>query len=192
MTITLNERIQAGGWNPNEAPPSGSPTGRFALTTNHSGNPSRPAATVANAYTKLVQERQASIPEHVPPLAEIALKFAGRKPDGSGWGLFDRGVVRGRVTLEPNRPTKYHKPSKLDAGDLVDELMMGGEAWGNHIDREIWAALLLQLKTLDASPREARAINDAVAIALCLRAGLIVHPGSLPTIGGLADEAEEA
>jgi hypothetical protein len=183
------ELVAETGWEPTTAPPSGSPEGRFALNVNSSGNPSPSlAATVSNTYSKLGQALAESRPTVGQEYGEIAFKFVGRRTDNGEWTIFERGSVRRPITVAPCRPGKFTTSSKLEAGDAVDDLLLGGKTFETMRDDDVYKALKAQLAALNPSPREARAINDAVCIALALRAGLVIHPGSLPNVQDLADD----
>ena len=119
---------------------------------------------------------------------EVALRYVAKA--GTDWAMFERGSVRGEVTAEPVRPGRFTK-TKVSGAALLDELLIGGDAFVQAPDHLVWAALLKAVRELNPRPRSARAINDAVCRAVLIRAGLDVPPWKLPNPGALIDTAPE-
>jgi hypothetical protein len=180
-----------GAWAPDEAPPTGDESSRFALGSNPSGLACDPSETVANVYATLAEARVAAAEPRKPETKDVALRFVSKRSDTGEWALFDRGTVSGPVTVEPVRPGRFAR-TKLEGGALLDELMLGHGAFTDTPDAVVWKALLELCKQVNPLHRAARAISDAVCRVVCLRAGLgDVPPWKLPNPGALIDNATE-
>jgi hypothetical protein len=181
MALSPNNPRNQGAWHPSEVPASGASTSRFCLGTSPNGDTADPPAVVALAFATLTEDRLAAASELPPEAREVELRYVGRKDSGD-WAMFKRGRVRGTVTRDPIRPGKFSKLN-LEAGALLDSFFLGEEAFLSAPDFAVWDALLEMCVTLNPPPRTARSLNDSVSRLIALRAGLEIHPGSLPNPG---------
>ena len=93
-------------------------------------------------------------------------------------------------THESTRPGKMWK--RLKAGALLDDFLLGGEAWEKAPDAEVWAALRDTAEIHALEGDALRKLNDTVSRLVCLRAGLKVDADALPHPAGLIRSADDA
>ena len=153
-----------------------SPLSRWALNVTPNGFASNPGATMAVAFTNLLPELRENRVKLAPKPIEVKIAWAC-SIDGKPV-VVERGVVSGVPAFEMERPTKLWKQMK--GGQLVDSLLLEGEAWTHAPDAEVWAALAVAVTAAKVSGRELRRVNDAVAMALLYRCGLEPRMDRLP------------
>jgi len=167
-----------GSYTLNEVPPAPAGFGsRFYLPRSTGGWPAEADDQLGDAYASLAMARKASQPKAPPPTVSVALKLAVK--DAGAWTLRDRGKIELEQTIANTRPGKLGA-CKLEGGALLDSFMLGEEAWETATDQAVWEALRVTLEVHGASGRGWRTANDAVAVAICARAGVEVKAGALP------------
>jgi hypothetical protein len=174
-TTTKTER----GYDPYKAPPA--PEGsRFAVNQTPAGITARPAEAAAHTLQELARDRIAEAKELTPPMKKVKLFAAARTTDGDY-----RLVPRGTVTARPSFETTYS--GKFGGGEpsprIIDDLLLGDEKVTKNVrDEVVWASLVELAASLQATGRDLRGLNDAVALALLIRQGIATEPFSLPNI----------
>ena len=162
-------------WSPYAAPaaPHGS---RFFQPVSPAGWASGEDRVFAGVLMGLLSDRQAEASAFAPKPVVVALKMVARV--GDGYELADRGELAVRPSLENRRPGKRWR--RAGGGELLDSFFVGGEAFDNAPDLEVWEA------ARDVAEAHAlRVLNDSVACLLCLRAGFLIERGKLPHPAGM-------
>jgi hypothetical protein len=98
--------------------------------------------------------------------------------DGAGgWTLRDRGTLVRPATFKTQRPGRYAPIRETDAQAILDSFFDRGDAWKRLRDEQVSQALLRwandQGHLLDSE--SARIVSQAVCLALCARAGVVVE-----------------
>src|SRR5262249_23654465 len=145
---------------------------RFLMPVSVEGWPLPSAADgVTHAYDRLLADRRAAAAPAAPPEKVVKLKYAGKT--ANGYVLLPRGEVAAGPLFESVKPTRFAKLKGKQAGELLDEFFLGLDpAWTSALDSQLWDALLAFIEEEEPAPSVIRSLNDRLAIALCLRAGL--------------------
>ena len=137
------------------------------------------------AWDRLLADRREQTPPAPSATRTVRLKFAGRNERGE-YVLVERGAVTGVPVFDgASLPTRFANVRTAGPGDLLDRFFLGESdgPWAKSRDPDVWNALLGFLEAEQPPASVVRYLNDRVAIALCLRAGLDVHPSELPNVG---------
>lgn len=159
---------------------------RFHLGTSPGGFAVDAAENIGRAYWALAGRRRAGQPSAAAPLVKVKLFAAARTAEGV------KLVPRGWMLKSPELVST--RPGKIDGGikpscSLLDDLMLGGDAWAKATDRACWESLRMVAERHGLQGEGLRLVNAAVAIAICARAGLSVREAELARIGSGHDEA---
>jgi len=94
---------------------------------------------------------------------------------GDDWQVKEH-VITGAITLKVERASKFR--GKADVNEpsrkLADFMRGEGEAWEKFRDDDMPALLLAWASAVHPTPADARRASEALAIAMCARAGLAV------------------
>jgi hypothetical protein len=139
------------------------------------------AASAVLAFNGLAEERIAAAEAVKPETREVQLKRVAVNTNGE-YVLVDLAdPVRGELVVEPHRPGRRVKVT-LTAGELIDSLFEGADAYRDYPDDVVWSAARDWAESVGARGETLRRLNVELARVLVLRAGLgAVHPSRLPT-----------
>jgi hypothetical protein len=163
---------------------------KFFTGTAPNGLAAEPGQNLAAIAGRLVAARIQTAQPAPPP--ETRLELYAVVPEGDAYRLRRRGLLTGpRVYDIGPRPTKRAK-LKSTPGQLIDSVLEGvGEGHETCRDQEIWKALEALASYHSLGGRALRDLNDAVARALALRAGLEPpHPFEMPQEHLMAEPVE--
>jgi hypothetical protein len=168
------------GYELTTVPPTKSDRSRFALGRLAEGwdSPS-PAAAVAQAYERLLIQRQEEAAPIVPEKKTVALKYVRRDAGSGDWVIRNRGSVEAVPTFAGTPPSRFSR-LRSTGGALLDELLLGGDAWDKARDDAVWDALRELCEAEFPDGLTLRRLNEAVALALLLRHGIDLRPDQLP------------
>lgn len=158
-----------------EAPGSGS---RFFLAFTPAGWKTAPAENVAGVYRSLLSDRQREAQAFTPQPVEVALRQVSLV--GGEYVVEDRGVVVRNPSFESRRPGQRWR--KLEGGGLLDSFYVGGPAFDNAPDLEVWEAARATAEAHLLTGKALRQLNDWTAVLVCLRAGVAVSDSELPYV----------
>jgi len=153
---------------------------RYATRQNFEGHPTRPEASVAQAYAELVRARIEQQKPLAPQPKIVELHFISRD-QASQIVRVSRGKVKQVPTLAVTRSGRFTKPKEAST-QLLDRLFLEPEL--DVRDEAIWDALEEAIKEL--APRDGntiRSLNDSVALLVCSRAGIKIDRSELPSPG---------
>jgi hypothetical protein len=154
---------------------------RFESQRTTAGFATDAAASAVLAFNGLAEERIAAAEAVKPEMREVQLKRIAANTDGQ-YVLVDLAdPVRGELVVEPHRPGRRVKVT-LTAGELIDSLFEGADAYRDYPDDVVWRAARDWAESVGARGETLRRLNVELARVLLLRAGLgAVHPSQLPT-----------
>jgi hypothetical protein len=165
-------------YNPKAIPanPNGS---RFALQRTPEGWPVNDSTECfAIIAERLTQELTEATPEALPETVKVELSYVALI-EGE-YQLVPRGAIERIPERQGQRPTKFGK-TKLEGGALLDSFLLGEpEGYGKATDRQVWLAVVKYANEAQPTTAALRRLCDAVALAVCLRAGLVVRKDALP------------
>jgi hypothetical protein len=163
-----------------ESVPAAESGSRYAKRTNFEGHSVQPAEAVAQAWAELARARMAQAPELAPEPKTVPLLFITRN-QASEVVRQTRGKVSRTPELEVSRSGRFNKSPAEVGGQLLDRLFL--EPNLDVRDEAIWDALEAAIEELNVKGGTLRALNDAVAVLICARAGLRVNARDLPSPG---------
>jgi len=117
--------------------------------------------------------------EPLPPTSKtVALKKVVLTDNG--YVLTDRQSVTATPTRANKTPGRFVALTSSGPG-LVDELMLGsGEGFEKARDDQLWEGLRNLCESTSPSGEVTRSLSIAVALALLLRAGIVMNAAQLP------------
>jgi hypothetical protein len=158
---------------PEDVPPSGSATIRLPLGVHPNGSTGEPGTVLANIAWNEMLERQKEAPlPHPPETVEIELKKVVRTKDG--YKLADRPSVKAVPQRLNTRPGKFTSLD-VEGADILASFLLGQEAYELAPDRLVWQSLLEAVEQTEATGHALRKLCDAVALAVCTRAGAVLE-----------------
>ena len=163
-----------------DVPERGDGLSRFMLTVTPAGQGAKPEATMEGIFGKLSTERIKACEPIAPDPVTVKLSYA----------TADHVAPRGSVTARPSflstRPARIWRKLSNDPGGCLDSFFLGGEAWENAPDVELYAALSDLLRATGVRDGEVtRRCNDWLCRAILARAGIKPpdYRGELPAPG---------
>jgi hypothetical protein len=179
LTSTRIPLTNPGAWSPWNAPVTGDgESSRFAQTRSTAGWAGTRNRVTVDTWKLLVEELKKATPPLTPTTKKVPLQRVVRVESEEAYALTDRGFVEKVPTLE-NVTTGKHRKLKAHAGALIDLIALGDPDGVVRPSVAFDAALEWAQKNR-ATPAELRVLNDVVALALCLQAGLDVDELELP------------
>jgi len=135
------------------------------------------AANVAAVYSGLVS-RLAELSEPLAPTRKtVALKRVVLTTEG--YILQERQSVTAQPTRENNSPGRF-AALKTNAGAICDSILLGsGEGWTKARDDQVFEALRDLCENLNASGEVCRQLSINVALAVLVRAGIVLRADQL-------------
>ena len=152
---------------------------KFAADKTEAGYsvPGGEAGVIGVAYGNLLSERQREAEAFRPELVEVKLKYVALA--ATGYELRDRKSLSGVPCYLNRRPTRIWNGG-LGGAALLDSFFEGGDAWDKLPDARVFDSLLETCQLHRPRARVLRRLNDLVAVACALRAGLRVGFDQLP------------
>lgn len=153
-----------------EVPPRGGESSRFALASSPTGISTTPTKNITNCYGRGLNERLAEAQPLQPPAKDLILRRVVRVALGV-YELSDCRPLRVIPTAKPIRTGRFAK-LKLRGGAFLDDLFLGGDAWHQSRDEDIYQAALRLAEGESFGGSELRSLNELVALAVLARAGV--------------------
>lgn len=161
-------------FDPYAVPATNSRRSRWPVGISPAGHVGRPDETYANLVSGLVADRQTEQPQVLPEAITVELFKVIRDDTTGRYALVERPGVRAIPTRTNTRPGRF-AAVETEGVELLNDFLLGREAWEKARDDEIWEALLAAAQDVEAKGRALRQLNDLTAVAICARAGVIVH-----------------
>lgn len=156
---------------------------RFYRKTSPGGWPTRPDVNAARCFLTAAAALAARAEPMPPSERTVALKRVGRTTDGEHV-LVNRGEVTRAPTIQPAVPARIAKLREGErAGAFLDSFLLREPdgVFERATDRQVSTALLEWATETRASAEACRVASDAIALAVLVRHGIVVHPVELPS-----------
>jgi hypothetical protein len=162
-----------------EVPETGDDRSRFLLAVTPAGQNSTPADTLALVANAAAAQLVKDAPYRAPESKTLALSRVAVTDEGE-YVLVARGSVTAPITREPVSRGKFIKKT-LEAGPLVDSILLGETGYRDYRDEDCWEALRAVCERERITGRTLRRLNDEMCRILLVRAGIEpCHPDKLP------------
>ena len=175
MTTATKSRA----FDPATVPPTGSTHNRFPHGIQPNGQPATPGAAYAGIVTNLALDRQRDAPQIAPDAKVVELRKIVRHDATGAYSLAPRPSVRASPTREPVRPGKFASLS-FEGVEVLNDALIGGDSYLAATDKQLWESALAAAEDVQATGHALRQLNDAVAILVLTRAGILASPHDLP------------
>lgn len=153
-----------------EVPPRAGASSRFAIATSPTGINVTPAANLSICYGHALQQRVAE----AEPLAPLAKDVILRKLVRTATGAYELRDCRALRLVPDAKPVGSGRFAKLNVqgGALLDDLFLGGEAWRQARDTDIYEAARQLAAAESIQGNDLRRLNELVQLAILARAGI--------------------
>jgi hypothetical protein len=164
-----------GPYSHEEVPPSGTARSRYALTTSASGVEGiSPGQAINVAFRALVTKRMREAVPDGPLSKEITLRKVGRTIDGEYVTVACRPILV-NPDSRPIKSGRFFK-TKLQAGALLDDALLGGPSWREAHDDDLYEAARHLAEQERLETHELRTLNETIQLAVLARAGVTTVP----------------
>ena len=151
---------------------------RFALDVSPTGiRGLTPGKTIVGVYHHLLADRLAALAPAPPPVVTVTLRKVALDVEGSH-------VIASAGTIERARthaPVPADGTTDLKAGELLDDVLLGGDSWRTATEVAVWTAARQVAELERMRGQVLRELNTVVQLVTLARAGVIdVKPWELP------------